>query len=162
MRRTLKNAVGLLAGCALAGSLAYGAEPTAPVRTDNTGSKILVAKTFRASKLMGMSVRNAEGEKLGTIEDLVMHLENGKVAYAALGVGGVLGIGEKLFAIPYSQLKFNHGKDEMFFVLNMSKEKLKTAPGFDKSNWPDVADPKWAEEIDTYYRQAQTPDGVRK
>ena len=66
------------------------------------------------------------------------------------------GLGEKLFAIPFQDLKFDHGKDETFFVLNVSKDKLKTAPGFDKHDWPNMADPNWAEQIDEYYRNVRT------
>ena len=101
-------------------------------------------------------MRNDQGEKLGKIEDMVVDVESGKVLYAALSFGGVLGLGDKLFAIPYEDLKFDHGKDETFFVLNVSKDKLKAAPGFDESDWPNMADPHWAEQIDDYYRKART------
>lgn len=122
-------------------------------------SKILVAKTFRASKLSGLNVRNTQGEKLGVVHDLVINLDTGKLAYIALSHGGVLGIGDKLFAVPYAELKFDHGKDEMFFVLDMAKEKLEAAPGFNQSDWPNFADPKWSEKVDNYYRRAEVRTG---
>jgi len=65
---------------------------------------------------------------------------------------GVLGIGDKLFAVPFQEVRFNHGKDEMYYVLDISKEKLDQAPGFDKAHWPDFADPQWKSQVDSYYR----------
>ena len=153
MKRTVASScVGLLACCFAVGCAAnvWAAEPVKP------SEKILVAKTFRATKLQGLNVRNAKGEKLGTVHDMMIDIEHGKIDYVALSVGGLLGVGDKLFAVPFNQLKFDHGKDEMFFVLNMSKEQLQAAPGFDQSNWPNFADPHWAEQIDSYYKQAQT------
>ena len=145
-------------------AIALGADPPSNVRTGanvGTGSKVVAATTFRASKLTGLYVRNHQGEKLGTIDDLVIHLPTGRVAYAAVGVGGVVGIGEKLFAIPFSAMTFEHGKDEMHFVIDMPKEKLQAAPGFDKHDWPNFADPNWAERIDNYYRNAETKTGQK-
>ena len=133
---------------------ATGNAPAAVAPAD----KVLVATSFRASKLIGMNVRNAEGEKLGTINDFVLDVRTGKIAYAALSVGGVLGVGDKLFAVPYTELKFDHGKDEQFFVLNASKQKLEAAPWFDQSNWPNFADPHWSDQIDKYYREARAKE----
>lgn len=121
---------------------------------------ILVAKTFRASKLTGLNVRNLQGETLGTIDDFVVDVRTGKVQYVAMSVGGVLGIGDRLFAVPFSELKFNHGQDEMFFVMNMAKDKIASAPGFDKNDWPNFADPNWKERIDKHYRQTETRTGA--
>jgi sporulation protein YlmC with PRC-barrel domain len=144
----------------VASAAAYSADPpvnkSAAATPQNPNQKVLVSTTFRASKLMGLHVRNTAGEKLGTVDDMVVNVATGKIDYVAMGVGGVLGLGEKLLAIPYSEMKFNFGKDENFFVVNMSLEKVKAAPGFDKRDWPNVADPKWREEIDKYYQQAET------
>src|SRR5689334_4902324 len=121
----------------------------------NVGN-VQVATSFPSSKLKGLKVKNTKGETIGSIDDLVINMQDGKIAYLAMSVGGVLGIGDKLFAVPFQAMKFNHGKDEMYFVLDASKEKLEKAPGFDKSNWPDFADPKWRSQIDQYYRSADT------
>jgi sporulation protein YlmC with PRC-barrel domain len=124
--------------------------------------KVVVAKSFPASKLEGLNVRNEAGEKLGVVHDTVINVETGKVAYVALSHGGgVLGVGSKLFAVPFNQIKFVHGKDEMWFVLNIQKEKLEAAPGFDNNAWPDFADEKWIQQIDTYYREATIQDKTR-
>ena len=124
--------------------------------------KVEVAKSFRASQLNGLDVKNSAGEVLGSVEDTVIDVANGKVAYVALSFGGVLGIGDKLFAVPFRQVKFKHGQEEMFFVLDVAKDKLKAAPGFDKSNWPDFADPKWMESIDEFYSDEVAATGARK
>ncbi len=143
-----------VAGCtgALAlGSWANAAEPVAPA------TRPVAAKPMRASKLLGVHVNNAAGERIGSVDDLVIDPNTGRTVYVALGVGGVLGIGEKLFAVPFGAFKMHHEKDELTFVLDTTKEKLEASPGFDKNHWPDFADPKWTNQIDEYYRQAGTP-----
>jgi sporulation protein YlmC with PRC-barrel domain len=110
---------------------------------------------MRISKVSGMKVKNPDQEELGTIDELVININGGKVRYAVLSFGGVLGVGDKLFAIPWDALQFKQNDEESFFVLSVSKERLKTAPGFNKSEWPDTATPEWRQEIDAYY-QAKT------
>lgn len=78
-----------------------------------------------------------------------------------MSVGGVLGIGDKLFAVPYQELTFNHGKDGLEVVINISKDRLQAAPGFSKDQWPDFADPEWRNQVDNYYRQSQANDSNR-
>ncbi len=107
---------------------------------------------MRIGTVTGMKVKNPDQEELGTIDELVININDGKVRYAALSFGGVLGVGDKLFAIPWDALQFKQNADEAFFLLSVSKERLKTAPGFDKSEWPDTATPEWREEIDVYYQ----------
>jgi sporulation protein YlmC with PRC-barrel domain len=104
----------------------------------------------RASKLIGADVENMQGEDLGKIEDIVLDPQDGRVAYAVLSLGGFLGIGEKYFAIPWSALTAKAGEDNTL-MLNVDKEKLKNAPGFDKNNWPDMADRTWGQKIHSYY-----------
>jgi sporulation protein YlmC with PRC-barrel domain len=119
------------------------------------GDRTLIIKTLPSKKLAGASVDNTKGEKLGTIDDLVIDLESGKVAYAAISVGGVLGIGDKLFAVPFEELRTTHDtNNNVSFVLDVSKQRLENAPGFDKNHWPDFASPQWRNQIDTYYRQS--------
>jgi sporulation protein YlmC with PRC-barrel domain len=106
-------------------------------------------KVLAASTLTGNKVVNVQNEDLGTIEDLMIDIESGRIAYAVLSFGGFLGLGDKLFAIPWSALKLD--AVEKRFVLNVSKELLEEAPGFDKRNWPDMSDPAWGAQIYTYY-----------
>lgn len=130
------------------------------MRTGDQPGKMSAGKSYPSSKLVGLTVKNTQGEDVGTINDLVISVADGKVAYAALSHGGVLGIGDKLFAVPFRELKFTHDKadNEMHFVLNISNEKLKAAPGFDKNNWPDFANEQWRQDVDRYYRQEQATE----
>ena len=89
----------------------------------------LTAKTINKDKVINMA-----GEHLGKIEDLMIDLENGRVAYAILSFGGFLGLGNKLFAVPWEALAVR--PHEHAFTLNVSKETLEKAEGFDKDNWP--------------------------
>src|SRR5688500_14014617 len=90
----------------------------------------------RASKLIGMQVRNTKNENLGKISDLVIDQKSGKVAYAALSVGGVLGVGDKLVAVPFEAFTPNPGQDGL--VLNIEKQRLQQATGFSQNSWPDL------------------------
>lgn len=107
-------------------------------------------KLMSSSSLEGEDVRNREGEDLGNIKDFVIDCDSGKVAYAVLSYGGVLGMGDKLFAVPMSALQLDT-KNECF-ILDVQKEALNDAPGFDKSNWPDMADRRWGTDVHSYYR----------
>lgn len=102
-----------------------------------------------ASTIEGTAVQNAAGEDLGEINELMIDLEKGRIAYAVLSFGGFLGMGDKLFALPWEAL--NIGPDGDVFILNVPREKLDNAPGFDKDNWPDMADSSWGETVHTYY-----------
>jgi len=110
-----------------------------------------VATAFKASTLMGMEVKNTKDEKVGTISELVVDAPSGRIRYAALSVGGFLGIGDKLFAVPWKSLVLSHQSNGAFFVLDVNKERLRNAPGFSKDHWPDVGDPKFGNEIDKFY-----------
>lgn len=102
-----------------------------------------------ATTLMGDKVVNMQGESLGTVEEIMLHVESGRVAYVVMSFGGFLGIGDKLFAIPWDA--FSLDEDKKQFVINVDKQKLENAPGFDKDNWPDMTDPTWANKIYDYY-----------
>jgi len=113
----------------------------------------------RASTVIGMSVQNAAGKDLGTINDIVLDLKDGKVHYLAVSYGGWLGVGDKLFAVPLKsfQTRYNKDSETHVFVLNIPEERLKNAPGFDQDRWPSFSDnDQWYREVDTYY---QTGDG---
>jgi sporulation protein YlmC with PRC-barrel domain len=116
---------------------------------------------FRSSQLVGMPVHNAAGEDLGKIEDLVIDLSTGRVRYATLSFGGFLGVGDKLFAVPWGALRLKTVGDDTTFVLDVPKERLEAAPGFNKDQWPNFADPNWSREIDLYYGDAAVRVGSR-
>ena len=81
---------------------------------------------------------NYKGEDLGKIEEIMIDLDRGRVAYAVLSFGGFFGVGDKLFAIPWQAFSVDTTKKQL--ILNADKERLEKAPGFDKNNWPDMGD----------------------
>ena len=107
-------------------------------------------RVLSASTLTGDPVKNPDGQKLGDVKEIMIDLESGRVAYAVLDFGGFLGIGNKLFAIPWSAMKL-HQTDKSF-VLNVTKEQLEKAPGFDKDHWPDFSDRAWGTSVHEYYK----------
>ncbi|HTS23971.1 MAG TPA: PRC-barrel domain-containing protein [Casimicrobiaceae bacterium] len=102
-----------------------------------------------AASLKGFRVVNSLGDDLGNIEAIVLDVSTGRVAYAVLSFGGVLGMGDKLFAMPWRALQLDAARER--FVLDVSRERLEAAPGFDKSRWPKMADREWALELHAYY-----------
>ena len=110
------------------------------------------AQAFRASKLIGMEVKNAKGEALGSINDFVVD-ERGQVRYIAVSFGGVLGVGSKLFAVPYKTFTFKTDVDaeSRYAELNVDKQLLEKAPGFPSDRWPDFGDQKFVKEVDAFY-----------
>jgi|GEM_PF-1133054 len=102
-------------------------------------------------RLKGSKVRNPQGDDLGKIEEFMIDLNTGRIAYGVLSFGGFLGMGDKLFAVPWMALARDEARNE--FVLNVDKDRLKNAPGFDKNNWPNMAEPRWGEDIHAYYEQ---------
>ena len=100
---------------------------------------------------IGESVYNLKGENLGGIKEVMLDVENGSVAYAVLSFGGFLGIADKLFAVPWNALTLKLETLDTRFLLDVEKERLESAPGFDKDNWPDMADESWVSEVHSYY-----------
>ena len=117
--------------------------------TDKEGKRI--RQVLSASSLTGDRVRNTGGEDLGTLKEIMIDLDSGRIAYGVLSVGGLLGMGDKLFAIPWSSFKVDEYNKEL--ILNVDEETLKNAPGFDKDNWPDFADPSMGPQIYSHYGQ---------
>ncbi len=102
-----------------------------------------------ADTLNGNDVYNHRDEDIGDIKEIMLNMRSGQVSYAVLSYGGFLGMGDKLFAVPWEALKLD--TENKRFVLKVDKERLESAPGFDKDNWPNMADPSWAEGIHSYY-----------
>ncbi|MES2840903.1 MAG: PRC-barrel domain-containing protein [Pseudomonadota bacterium] len=108
-----------------------------------------------ASTLIGNDVFNDEDEDLGEIREIMLDMHTGRVDYAVLSFGGFLGMGEKLFAVPWAALELD--TTSRCFVLRVSKARLESAPGFNKQHWPDMADPEWAKDVHQFY--GTHPDG---
>lgn len=97
----------------------------------------MTPQTLSSSSINGTTVINAKGENLGNVKDLMIDLDTGRVAYAVLSFGGFLGLGDKYFAMPWEAFKIDTEHER--FILNVNKERLENAPGFDKNNWPNRA-----------------------
>lgn len=106
-------------------------------------------RVLAASTLAGDSVKNSAGENLGKLDEIMIDIPSGRIAYAVLSFGGFLKMGNKLFAVPWNVLRVN--EDEKCFILEVDKATLENAPGFDKDNWPDMADTTWGANIYSYY-----------
>jgi sporulation protein YlmC with PRC-barrel domain len=104
---------------------------------------------LKASQLIGMKVEGTDGKKLGDIKDLVVDREDGSIDYAVLDFGGIIGIGDKYFAVPWQALQI--APDNKKLLIDVSKKELKDAPGFDKKNWPDLSDREQVVVIYEYY-----------
>lgn len=102
-----------------------------------------------ASTIEGDTVKNSQGEELGNIKEIMICTDTNEVQYYVLSFGGILGMGDKLFAIPPEAMTCD--TNEECFVLNVDKETLENAEGFDKDNWPNFADAKFRDQIYGYY-----------
>jgi hypothetical protein len=94
---------------------------------------------------------SSDGEHVGKISDIMLDVRGGRVAYAVLSSGGFLGMGDTLHAIPWSALTLD--TDDKCFVLDAPAEHIKNAPGFDKDNWPSMADTQWGTSVHEYYNR---------
>lgn len=99
--------------------------------------------------ITGDSVVNPQGENLGTIKDLMIEIDSGQVAYAVLDFGSFLGMGGKLFAVPWHALQLQ--PEQKRFQLDVRKEQLEQAHGFDPEHWPDMADRSWQTDVHKVY-----------
>jgi len=106
-------------------------------------------RILSASTITGDKVVNLQNEDLGKIEELMIDLGSGRIAYAVLSFGGFLGLGDKLFAIPWNALSVDQRQKEL--VLNVDRDVLQRASGFDKDRWPDMSDPAWGAGIYSHY-----------
>lgn len=115
-----------------------------PAKRKGPGPELMSANT-----LVGNDVYNSKDEHIGDIKDIMLDMRSGRVGYAVLSFKSFLGMGEKLFAVPWNALNLDTENER--FGLNVDIERLKDAPGFDKNQWPNMADQNWQQEINTYY-----------
>ncbi len=118
---------------------------------------------LRASKLIGKSIQNSEKENVGSIDDIVVNARNGQLRYAAVSYGGFLGIGDDLHAVPIEAIQCNtapNDASDSVLTLNVTKEQMKGAKGFNKSNWPNFADEDFTREADQRHGIDQQRSGT--
>lgn len=106
-------------------------------------------QVLSASTLMGDKVVNAEGEDLGEVSEVMIDLDAGQIAYVVITFGGFLGLGGKLFAFPWGALTLD--PDREVFVVDVDREQLEEAPGFDEDDWPKTGDRGYVMKIYKYY-----------
>ncbi len=111
----------------------------------------MTPSVLSSSSILGTTVRNHSDKNVGKIKDLMIDWGNGSVAYAVLSFGGFLGLGEKLFAIPVEALKFMNVGGEEYALLDITKEKLENAPGFDSDQWPRNPDYTFIDSVYSHY-----------
>ncbi|MEO6423044.1 MAG: PRC-barrel domain-containing protein [Candidatus Nitrotoga sp.] len=105
----------------------------------------LSTQLMSASSLIGDDVYNLADEDLGDIKEIMLDMKTGKISYAVLSYGGILGMGDKYFAVPWGALKLD--TENKRFILDVAKDKFENSPGFDKDNWPERPDPAWINVI---------------
>jgi sporulation protein YlmC with PRC-barrel domain len=107
------------------------------------------ARLVGAGTLIGSDVYNYDDEHIGDIKEIMLNGATGEIEYVVLSFGGILGLGEKLFAVPWKALTLDTNNES--FILNEPKERLENAPGFDKNSWPNMAEKNWINEVHTFY-----------
>lgn len=108
-----------------------------------------------ATSIIGDKVENTDGEDLGRIDNLMINIRTGKIEYVVLEYGSFLGLGGKLFAIPFSELRLAPGRH--VFILNRDEDYIKNSPGFDKDHWPDTNDHSYYGNVDSYWGYTVAP-----
>ena len=133
----------------------YEADNRTGVNHEGAKANVPVQR-LTATSIIGDSVENTKGEQLGKIDNLMINLSTGKVEYAVIEHGGLLGVGSKLFAIPFDELQVDEVKE--IFILNRDKDYVKDAPGFDSDHWPATNDHSYYDSVNSYYnRPPATP-----
>ena len=108
-----------------------------------------------ATSIIGDSLENTKGAVFGKISDLMINLDTGKIEYAVIESGGLLGVGKKMFAIPFNQMQIN--EDRELFVIDRDKDYIKESPGFDPDHWPGTNDHNYLDNVNSYYKPPVTP-----
>jgi sporulation protein YlmC with PRC-barrel domain len=111
-------------------------------------------RRLTATSIIGDRVENEQGDSLGKIENLMVNLDNGHIEYVVIDFGSFLGMGGKLFAIPFPELLLD--EDRELFILKRSKDYLKRIPGFDKNHWPDTNDHSYFNDVNMYWGTSYT------
>ena len=102
-----------------------------------------------AEKVKGTDVYNRAGEKLGSVEDIMIDKVSGRAIYAVMSFGGFLGMGEKHHPLPWATLKYDTQKGG--YVVNLDKKQLEGAPNYDRDSefkWT----PEYGRKVDSYYK----------
>ncbi|WP_144147144.1 PRC-barrel domain-containing protein [Paraburkholderia sp. BCC1884] len=113
---------------------------------DGPGPNVMTSSTLDGTKVI-----SSDGEDIGKISDIMLDVQNGRIAYAVLSEGGFLGMGTTLHAIPWNALTLD--TEEKCFHVSIAAEQIKSDPGFDKDHWPSMADSTWGTTVHQYYNR---------
>lgn len=100
-----------------------------------------------ATSLCAQTVIDSTGEAVGSIVDILLDLERGRIAYALVACGGFVGMGERLFAVPWPALQRHGGQ----FLLNGNRFLLESGPSFDREHWSDTPEQGWHERVHAHF-----------
>lgn len=114
---------------------------------DTTGTR---GNLIAASQVNGTAVYNARGERLGTVEDVMIDKVSGQVRYAVLSFGGFLGIGDRHYPLPWSVL--NYDINQGGYLVHLDKETLENAPSYGENEAVSWDDPTWGRSVYDYYK----------
>jgi hypothetical protein len=160
----------IAAALALAGLLGTGAasaqsppKPAKPVSksAEPIGSTKRFAEhagLFRSSSVVGGSVKDLAGKDAGKIEDLLLE-HDGDVEYAVVSFGGFLGVGDKLFAVPWNAVILD--RENRTVQIDVKKETLERSPSFTRDKWPDPNDRQWGPEVRKGWSDASITAAVK-
>jgi sporulation protein YlmC with PRC-barrel domain len=115
----------------------------------NEATSVASGNLIAADKVDGTSVYNLAGDKLGTVEDIMIDKISGRAIYAVMSFGGFLGMGEKHHPLPWATLKYDTVKEG--YLINMDKKQLQDAPNYDTNSafqWT----PEYGRRVDSYYK----------
>lgn len=116
---------------------------------------------IRASQLIGMNIQNPQGKSVGEVNDIVLDASTGTIRYVAVTYGGFIGIGDKMFAVPFEAFKCQQDpddRDEHVLVLDVTQKQLEGAKGFDQDHWPNFGDRNFTGELDKRYGVDRQPN----
>jgi sporulation protein YlmC with PRC-barrel domain len=121
----------------------------APTSAPGASPSLQDAVLLRSRTLFDYRVKSPQGEDLGKIEEVMIDMEMGRVAYAVLSFGGFWGLGDKWVPVPWDAVALQ--PDQKVLVLQIEKEKIQKAPNFEPTTLPDLANRSWGAVIHTYY-----------
>ncbi|MBI2823316.1 MAG: PRC-barrel domain-containing protein [Planctomycetia bacterium] len=147
MRSHMRLAV-MIGLCVSLGACRAFAQQAAPVHPKATN--VQASPFFRVSTMTGMAVKNRQGQPIGSVEDMLVDIHDGQVRYVIMSFGGFLGVGNKLFPIPWHQLTLKYDEKETFFVADVSRQFLEKAPSFHRQDWPDMTS-EWVSAVESLF-----------
>lgn len=116
---------------------------------------------LRATKIVDATLKNARDESIGEVEELLLDRE-GRVAFAILGRGGVLDIGESFIPVPWENLRLNYSKEDtsVTAVIDATRERLEKAPLVKGDSYANLLDPEFREYVYKYFGANQSARSV--